>query len=176
MVSGPALSQIALETPTLPRSCRYPATRTVSISSRSPNIPVAAAARSPTPAEWPSSQGLFRSTRLPKVRATLASSFVSTPRTGFGSASSTAWYASISSRSPSSSSARSIIRSARLGSSSVPARRRTSATATSLFACEANMTAVKATCMSRAVGGIASPAVFGTPLPFHIANMCDSPA
>src|SRR6187200_1445379 len=30
--------------------------------------------------------------------------------------------------------------------------------------------------MIRAVSGIASPAVLGKPLPFHIANMCDKPS
>jgi hypothetical protein len=66
---------------------------------------------------WPCSQGLLRSTRLPKVRDTSANSFFATRRTGSGSMSSTAWYGSFSSRSASSSSARSTSVSARLGSS-----------------------------------------------------------
>ena len=61
-----------------------------------------------------------------------------------------------------------------IGVERVPARRRSSATATSVFACEANITAVRATCISRAASGISSPAVRGNPLPFHIAKCVTS--
>ena len=66
----PGLSQIRLEMPTRPTSCRKPARRTVRTWASRPNGAAAAEASSATPEEWPCSHGLFRSTRSPKVRAT----------------------------------------------------------------------------------------------------------
>ena len=153
--NGVVLSQIRLETPTRPRSCRCPASRrSVRVSAFRPAA--AAPASSATAVEWPSSHGLFRSARSPKTQATGTRSARSTRRTGSGSRS----------RPLRGRRGRRCRRAGRPktpdqpGSRWLPARRRTSSSARA-GSPEVNEVATEATCTIRVRGGTASPATAG---------------